>query len=303
MLPQFPKFDRLAFKHKQEVEKIISPFPPYSDYNFSSIWSYNVDKDVEISTLHGNLILSFRDYITNAPFHSFIGTHNIKNTIDTLLKHTQSYMKLPYIKLIPEIVVTSNRSIQSHFLITEDPDNHDYVVLLDDLSNTSGRINSDKRREINKLHRIHSGIEHRVLNLSNKKIHEDLYRIFLVWAQQKKLLDTDSQHEFIAMQRLLSFIPATQLVCIGIYKQEPLIAFSISEKITNEYAIGHFMKADFTHDGVYEYLRTVTATYLKSLGCIYLNCEQDLGKPGLRQSKQAMKPTHFLKKYIISPKK
>lgn len=303
MLPQFPKFDKLELKHRQEIEKITTLFPPYSDYNFTSIWSYNVEGEMEVSTLNGNLVLSFQDYITSEPFHSFLGKYKVKDTINTLLDYVQTYMKKPFLKLIPEIVISADPTIYSHFQIEEDIDNHDYVVLIDELSNTKGKKNSDKRREINKLHRLHVGITYRTLNLSDKKIHDELIKVFLIWSQQKKLQQSDMVHEYTAMQRLLNDIPAKQLVCIGVYKQERLIAFTISEIINQDYAIGHFMKADTSYDGVYEYMRTLTAKCMGSCGSRFLNCEQDLGKPGLRQSKQAMKPAYFLKKYIISPKK
>lgn len=302
MLPQFPHFKKLELGHRKDVEKIISQFPPYSDYNFTSIWSYNVEGDMEVATLHDNLILSFRDYITNDPFHSFIGVNKIAETVHSLLSHVKTYKEKPYIKLIPEIVVVSDTTLHSQFNIVEDVDNHDYIVSLDALASTTGKINSDKRREINKLHRLHKDITFKELDLADEDIYARLNHTFHIWTQKKNYKRNDVEHEFTAIQRLLKDIPHAQLVCIGVFKSDALIAFSISEVIGNQYAIGHFMKADFSHDGVYEYIRTVTAAKLQLMGCKYLNCEQDLGKPGLRQSKLGMKPTHFLKKYIISPK-
>ena len=42
MLPEFPQFKKLELSDKEEVEKFTSKFPPYSDFNFVSMWSWDI---------------------------------------------------------------------------------------------------------------------------------------------------------------------------------------------------------------------------------------------------------------------
>ena len=60
--------------------------------------------------------------------------------------------------------------------------------------------------------------------------------------------------------------------------------------------MGHFGKIDEDCPGLFQYLECVTAQYLKKRGCKYMNYEQDLGLPGLRESKISWGPAFFFEK-------
>ena len=62
--------------------------------------------------------------------------------------------------------------------------------------------------------------------------------------------------------------------------------------------MGHFGKIDEDCPGLFQYLECVTAQYLKKRGCKYMNYEQDLGLPGLRESKISWGPSFFLKNHF-----
>ena len=70
MIPEFPEFKKLELSDKEEVEKITSKFPPYSDFNFVSMWSWNIENKIWISQLYGNLVVHFTDYLTDGTFLS-----------------------------------------------------------------------------------------------------------------------------------------------------------------------------------------------------------------------------------------
>jgi hypothetical protein len=62
-------------------------------------------------------------------------------------------------------------------------------------------------------------------------------------------------------------------------------------------AVVHFAKADRTLEGVYPYL---FSRFAAGAGATWLNFEQDLGKPGLRQAKRALDPVRTLRKCRLS---
>jgi hypothetical protein len=80
-----------------------------------------------------------------------------------------------------------------------------------------------------------------------------------------------------------------------------LRGFTVFEQVTKEYAILSFQKADKSYPGIFEFLNHSIALYLHKRGCMFMNMEQDLGIPGLRQAKRKYDPT-YLKKYSIRPK-
>lgn len=79
-----------------------------------------------------------------------------------------------------------------------------------------------------------------------------------------------------------------------------LSGFIINEKISKDYCLAHFGKADIKYDGIYHFLMQQNAKVFLDLGTTYLNHEQDLGFKNLRFSKEGYSPVHFLKKYTVA---
>jgi hypothetical protein len=302
MISQFPHFKKLDLNHKNDIEQIVGLHVPYSDFNFTSMWSYNVEGDMQVSILNNNLVVLFRDYITNDPFYSFIGTEKLDLTIKELFLQAKKISITPHLKLIPEVVVNNLPKKNFDFEVKEDRDNFDYVVNIEDLSSLEGKMNADKRREINKLMRNHPGLSIELLDLTSNKTHKEIEEVFISWQISKNKKWSDVEHELIAIKRLLNDLKQYKITCVGVKKNKKLIAFSISEEVPRGYVMGHFMKADGSYDGIFRYLQKITADHFLTKGSKYLNCEQDLGIPGLRKAKLLWRPTHHLKKYIISPK-
>ncbi|MCR4263195.1 MAG: hypothetical protein NUV98_00565, partial [Candidatus Roizmanbacteria bacterium] len=74
MIPLFPKFKFLELEDAEQINAIVTKYPPYSDYNFVSLWSYNVENKVEVSVHDNNLLIKFLDYTSSDYFYSCIGT-------------------------------------------------------------------------------------------------------------------------------------------------------------------------------------------------------------------------------------
>jgi hypothetical protein len=64
MIPQFPKFKKIDLADLKEIEQFTKQFSPYSDYNFISLWAWNINDAVCISKLNGNLVVRFINYLT-----------------------------------------------------------------------------------------------------------------------------------------------------------------------------------------------------------------------------------------------
>lgn len=295
MIAKFPKFSKLKLIHQKEIDLRLKNLPPYSDFNFVSMWSYNTESDMTISILRENLVVKFRDYTTNQPFYSFFGTNQVEKTAAELLDMT------PILKLIPE-VTAKKIGLGKGLEICEDTDNHDYVISLVGLAEVEGKKNANKRREINKLLRLHPKLEFRLINTGETAIRREIENIYRVWADNKKKSEMEKKFEYKPIRRIMRDFPAEKLLSIGVYDKDKMIGFSISEILSKKYAMGHFMKADVRYDGIFPYIENITAMKMLEAGATYLNCEQDLGLPNLKKAKQIMRPVFYLKKYIITRK-
>ncbi len=65
MIPLFPILKSVSIEDKESIEKYINLYPPYSDYNFASLWVWNTKKNILVSRLNNNL-----DYRFNMPHQS-----------------------------------------------------------------------------------------------------------------------------------------------------------------------------------------------------------------------------------------
>ena len=128
MLPTFPNCKKISLEDKKNVETYLSNFPPYSDFNFLSMWSYNTQNDVEIATLHNNLVVRLRDYITQEPFYYFLGNNNVSESIEILLAHSEKEHLMPKLKLVPEESIRKDLGKLDKYNITQDRDHFDYIL-------------------------------------------------------------------------------------------------------------------------------------------------------------------------------
>jgi hypothetical protein len=301
-VPKFPDFALLDVVHKNEFEEYTKFYPPYSDFNFTSLWAYNTEEDVKISQLNGNMVMKFRDYITNDQFYTFLGHQNVEQTVQELLQKSKEENIEPVLKLIPEINLAYAPELINTFIVTEDPDNNDYILSSLEVGELKSRKFTDKRNLVNRFLRDHPDVTIVQLDLDDPVIQDQILDIFNRWETKKGKRKQDTEHEYKAIQRLFHPAIASHLIAFGIFRNGDLIGFLIIEEIHDNYAIFHFMKADPDHKGTYEFLNHWAAKHVFSHGLLHINYEQDLGIEGLRRAKTFWNPTHFLKKYTIAEK-
>ncbi len=300
MLPTFPEFKKLSIEDKNHIEEYISEFPPYSDFNFTSLWSWG-DEETYISTLDGNLVIKFRDYITSEPFYTFIGINKVKDTIKTLLEQSDKDGVQLRLKLIPEVALKADPDLLNHFDVLEDRDNFDYIYLIEEALTFQGKKHRGKRNFVNRFKKLYKTTS-QIIDIREIVVQNEMVNLFETWMKLKSKDQSEVENELSAIKKLFKFAEHLDMLCIGIYHEGKLIGFSVNEVLKNGYAMNLFEKGDTAFQGIYPYLRHITAVYLHEKGCKYLSHEQDLGIEGLRQSKMSYGPNFFLKKYTIKRK-
>ncbi len=305
-IPTFPVFKKLLLSDREFFIEYTRRFLPYSDSNFTSLWTWNIEEQVEISILNGNLVILFQDYLTREPFFYFMGTEQVVETITTLLAEAAKRGYTPQLKLIGQEVITAlQQEIQGNnslsFIYSEDEDQHDYVYDMQLLSTMSGKKLRGKKNFINRFEKVYAQEAKIIrLDLSDKAIQEKIIRLFLRWANESQQDTTETANELQAIGRLLLHQDQFSLHAVGIFIDSELIAFAINEFVTEEYVINHYQKAITSYVGVYPFLMQAMNQCYVQKGYRYMNAEQDLGLPGLRKSKQAYQPIFQLKKYRIT---
>lgn len=295
MISNYPIFTKLDINLKDKITSITSQFAPYSDFNFTSLYCWNVDDSTEVSLLYGNLVIRMPDYLTRRLTYSILGNNRIDESLKILIDAAGQ------INMVPEIVFESI-SNKSDFVIVEDRDNFDYIYELHHLAHLPGNKFKKKRNKANVFTRDHASYELEVRTTRELTAHQikRLTEIDHEWARLTARDEGDILSERKALSLLLQNSSEFDPIVTEIIVDGEIKAFSINEVLHDKFAICHFEKALSTHHvHLNTFLSSVVAKELQKMGCTYVNWEQDLGLEGLRQSKMSYHPINMLKKYTI----
>ncbi len=305
MLPRFPKFKKLELSDKKDIEKITSQYPPYSDFNFLSLWAWDIKGAMRVSQLNGNLVVKFTDYLTSEPFFSFLGKNKVNETVEDLLTLSYAIGIDAKLKYLPEIAIKDIDS--KKFDIEEERDHFDYIYDIKKVSNYLGA--EYKKHRMMVKHFESNNQEVKILNLMSASVRKEISNLVQTWSNEKGSGDKEDQESFanelLAFKRLFKSPPEilSNLICLGVHIDDKLTGFIINEKIDSNYFVAHFGKAKNGYKGINHHIVQRNAKVFLDLGATFWNDQQDLGLPGLRSSKSSYRPAHFLKKYSLSIKK
>lgn len=300
MLPQFPKFKKIEISDRKAVEAFTKVSPPYSDFNFTSLWAWDGDGERMISKLNNNLIVRFTDYSTHEQFLSFLGNTKPEHTACELIRYAKSQGLAETLRLIPEVSI---KDIGSSLLnVQEEKQHFDYIYSIAELASMAGVALKTKRHMANKFEREHPDWRLEVTDLKDVSTQKNILSILHEWGEKKKLINEnyELEHEEIAIRRLCETAASHALIVGAVFANNAMRAFTIEELLPDHYSLGHFWKADNQYAGTYDFLARKMAIHLASNGVTHWNWEQDLGVESLRRSKSSYRPISFLKKYSIS---
>jgi hypothetical protein len=294
MIPNYPEFTKLDIEHKDTIRKWTTPYEPYSDFNFISLFSWNISNDAEISLLNDNLVIRIPDYITQTPVVSLLGQNMIAKSLKTLLE--QQYE----IKLVPQATIDA-LSKETVFTVTHDRNNDDYIYDLHAIADLPGGSFKKKRNKLNTfMTKYGDKVSLKEVDLNDGQKVVGLKSCFDKWADGQTADTADTRVERQAIDRLLDNARSFDLRCYEAWIGDKLVGFSINEVLPDGYAICHFQKAHVHHINLDIYINVMVAKELLNEGCEYVNWEQDLGIEGLRLSKTSYRPIKFLQKYKLS---
>lgn len=298
-IPTFPYFTELSEVSSNSFALITKRHLPHASFNHTNVHAWDLNNNRQVSSLNGNLLLLRSDYETGEKFLCMLGTNNITDTLEQIRSFVVEHGISDELRLIPDEGI--DEFLELGLQIWEDPDNHEYIYSLSDLGQRAGGKLHKKNQASRNFERLYPHVIFKQYDARDAEFQKHAIGIFKRWEQRKFACDKecDVTDEETALRRLLQSPNANNLVVSCLYDADTMIGLSIDELVHDNYVIGHFVKADTTYKGVYEFLNEKTARHLLSLGAKFWNWQQDLGIEGLRQLKQSYHPTHILKKHRV----
>ncbi len=184
------------------------------------------------------------------------------------------------------------------FRFYPDRDSCDYVYKIEDLAMLKGKKFQKKRNHLNKFRQNHPDCRAVPITDENADAAQALVADWYAARQEM-----DPMADFHLEQRALrrAFAHRKELGMEGLVLEENgrLLAMAMGSRLTeNTYDI-HFEKAREDVDGAYPAINQAFAAWLweKYPELEYLNREDDMGIPGLRQAKLSYNPDHLVVKF------
>jgi hypothetical protein len=301
MIPPFPRFKPLEPDDRACFEAITLQHPPYSDWVFMGLLTWNPPGGCAISLFNGNLVVRARDYCGEKERYSFFGTNQVVETAATLLAEIRRRGLEPELMLIPKVVIAAEDRWPGSLRVELDPANHDYVLSIEEWTELVGGCHRKHRHTIRALQR-RGRLDVRLLDLWDADDQTAMLDLFARWVCQRPPTDGDERgNELAALRRLFSLGADDRLTACGLYDGDRLVGFSIWEGVPGgEYTVHHFRKTDRAYDGLSTYLRHEESRLLRAQGYRFANIEQDLGIERLRHYKRSLRPCRLQHKYRIS---
>jgi len=254
-----------------------------SEFTFANLYLFRSRHNYRISRIEDDLLLIIGRDKDNSFFMLPLGLPS-NNYLDRL------FNDVGFMKAVsePQAGILTRMGYQ----VMEDRDNFDYLFSRAQLASLTGRKFHKKKNLVN----IFVKNNHFQAKPLLEQYLPDALLILDAWkAHQPDSSDTD----YSAARQALHEMENLQL-CGGIvYVDEKPVSYILGEELAggNSYVI-HFEKAITVprYKGVYQFINQAFAAVLPEK-YQFINREQDLGDPGLRQAKESYNPVGFVKKY------
>ena len=278
----------------QDQELVADYFQRYpaeiSEHTFTNLFVWQNSRPISLlQTADSLLFLADADppgrYLVFGPP---LGDLSLAGAIDFLGEKFAGAIRLP------EEFSTSAREPEK---LMEDRDNSDYVYRVADLAELAGRRYAKKRNQIKKC--LQAGhCEYEPISSANI---EECAAMQEKWCRVRNCEhDPGLCGEFIAISETFAHFARFNLLGGAIRVDGVIQAYAIGEWLRPGTAVWHFEKAMPEIPGLGQLINQWFAGYGLS-GFEFVNREQDLGIPGLRQAKKSYYPHHLVKKYRTIP--
>jgi hypothetical protein len=287
-IPHYPASRVLDLADKPLFDALFARLQPrISEFTFANLYLFRKAHAYRLTAIGEALVILGRGYDDAAYFLPPLGD-GIRAALDMLLDSGM-------------IMYGADESYVGAYLqnegsdITEDRDSFDYLYVRRDLAELPGNRYHKKKNRINYfLNRHECQIE-----LYADKWRDGCLELLDEWRRVRSEIESDSLRlEADAAAEALYLATPLGLEGVVALVEGNIKAFALGEKLNNDTSVCHFEKADHFLEGIYQLIDREFCRLLFT-DCTYINREQDLGEPNLREAKLSYHPLELVKKFRV----
>ncbi len=293
-LPNFPACRPLILDDKPMFDRMLRCYPPeISELTFTNLFAWRNVYHFSVSSLFGYLIVLAEKEGALELLDPIGPLWGKRAVIEGCFQRTSPKTTIRFVKL-PQLT-TSMFADDNAYVLTQDRDNSDYVYRREDLTHLKGNNYDGKR---NLIKRFNKSTSFQYLPLTESDIMDALGFVYQ-WCQNRGCDGNESLlHERQALEEMLLNFDALKISGGIIKVAGKVVALSVGECLNSDTLVVHLEKADGTWPGIYQAINMFFAQS-EGEGFAFMNREQDLGIPGLRQAKESYHPHHMAAKYTL----
>ncbi len=262
-----------------------------STYNFTNMFIWSGDDVITYGITDECLVLFFQGKKQPLSVSYPVGKGDKRSAVIHLSAYLKEQGFRPVFRNLSDYMVTEMREMfPGCFDFIEDRNVADYIYETEKMITLPGKKLHAKRNHFNYF-KNHYNYEYKTLSQEDMSV---CMALFDVWAAEKgKGQDMNASRR--AAAKLLANYNALPVRGGGIYIDGKLSAFSIGEPVSKTTALIH---VEFALD--YRGLFNVISSEFCArewTNFQYVNREEDMGLPGLRQTKLAYRPSYLLEKF------
>ncbi len=285
-IPRYPASRPLGLGDKPILDDIFGRFQPrVSEFTFANLFLFRSAHAYRLTMVEDALVVLGRGYGGEDYFLPPL-TGNTTKGLAVLLGDG--------LTLYGADASFAERYLRGgHLEVSEDRDNFDYLYLRRELAELPGNRFHKKKNRINYFVSRHGfsvdafSEKHQAGSL---RLLDEWQRVHADIESHSLALEAEATREALGMAGVLGLQGVVVLV------EARVRAFVLGEKLNEATSVCHFEKADPFLEGLYQ-LADREFNRLLYTDCTWVNREQDLGEPNLRESKLSYHPVELVKKF------
>ena len=266
-----------------------------SDYSFTNLFMWRKSYNIKYDIIDGLLVIfaQHKKYYKNAMF-PLGDAKDMKGTLNKIFDYLKKDCNNPIIRFSTDKAENIlKREFHDTIEFRENRDAYDYVYLVENLINLSGKKYHAKKNHINKFKNLYPDFKYERITAENAN---ECIELFDLWnAKKQDGYDTDEEREAIC--GLFNNFDALGVAGGCIRVKGEMVAFSVGERLTDDTVLIHLEHADTNYEGAFS---VINQQFLENewKSFKYVNREEDMGINGLRKAKLSYKPEFMIEKKL-----
>ena len=287
-----PSVHPLTLADRSLVSEYLRRHPPViSEHTFTNLFIWQPSRPVFFSEVYDSLVFLVKAARQEDKYILFgppVGQAKIHDVLPAFNGRVIGAVRIPD--------QAANDLADAGYVVDPDRDNADYVYRVKDLADLEGRRFAKKRNHIKQCLGNHS-CEYLPLTSALVAEYESMQEN---WCRKRDCgRNPGLCNEANAIAEAFAHFDEFGLLGGAIRVDNTIQAYAMAEELSPGTAVWHFEKAMNHIQGLSQLINQWFSKYGLT-GFDYVNREQDLGIPGMRQAKESYFPHHMVSKNCIS---